>query len=175
MRTRTRGTTLIELLVVISVCSVVICASGVLLHRMYRADKEARLAMENAATVARLSLQFRRDAHAAAEARLLTEADGKVAGMAFDEPAGQSIEFRWRGSDVVRVVKQADKAVHRDSYRLPPGTKIQWQLETPTPPQTPVAVVEISRAALRGVKLDPIPGQRIEAAVGLLNEGSDTP
>ena len=57
----------------------------------------------------------------------------------------------------------------------PPGTKIQWQLETPTPPQTPVAVVEISRAALRGVKLDPIPGQRIEAAVGLLNEGSDTP
>ena len=171
MTHKTRGTTLIELLVVISVCSVVMCASGVLLHGMYRADKEARLAIESAATVARLSLQFRRDAHAAGEARLLTEADGIKVGLAFGQPAGSSIEYRRQGLDVVRTAKETDKAVHRDSFRMLPGTNVAWQLEPSESSQTPVAAIQISRVVRRGVKLDPIPGQRIEAVVGLMNEG----
>jgi len=163
-----RGTTLIELLVVISVCSVVMGASGVLLHSMYRADKESRLAIETGAAIARLSLQFRRDAHAASEAELLSEANGKGAGMVFRASFQPTIEYRQQGRAIVRTAKQADKVVHMDSFGLPAGTEFFWRLEDGSPS---VAAVQISGAARRGVKLDATPPQRIEAAVGTLQMG----
>ena len=167
MRQDRRGTTLVELLVIISVCSVVMCASGVLLHSMYRADKEGRLAIETGATVARLSLQFRRDAHAASEAELLNEANGKASGLAFRGPFQPTIEYRQQGWAVVRRAKQGNKVVHLDSFGLPGGTEFVWTLEVGQPS---LAAIQIARPARRGVKLDAMRQQRLEAIVGIVHQ-----
>ncbi len=167
MRQDRRGTTLVELLVIISVCSVVMCASGVLLHSMYRADKESRLAIENGAAVARLSLQFRRDAHSVSQAELLNEPNGKAAGLAFRGPFQPTIEYRQQDRAIVRRAKQADKVVHMDSFGLPAGTELVWTLEQGRPS---VAVIEMARPARRGVKLDAMLEQRIEASVGIVHQ-----
>ncbi|HPM84738.1 MAG TPA: prepilin-type N-terminal cleavage/methylation domain-containing protein [Candidatus Anammoximicrobium sp.] len=160
-----RGTTLIEMLVIISVCSVVMGASGVLLHGMYRADKENRLQIANGSAVARLSLQFRRDAHAAGEAELLKEANGKAAGLVFRGSFQPTIEYRQQGRAIVRTAKQGDKVVHMDSFALPAGTEFNWTLEEGQPS---VAAVQIARPARRGGKLDALFPQRIEAVVGIV-------
>lgn len=161
-----RGTTLIELLVVISVCSVVMSASGVLLHSMYRADKEGRLAIENGSVVARLSLQFRRDAHAASVAELLKEANGDAAVLVFRGPFQPAVEYRLQGRAIVRTAKQADKVVHMDSFALPAGAELTWTLEDGQPA---VVAMQIARPVRRGVKLEAMSEQRIEAAVGILD------
>lgn len=165
MRQYRDGTTLVELLVVISVCSVVMCASGVLLHSIYRADKESRLAIESEAAVARLSLQFRRDAHAATSAELLTEAKGTAAGMVFRGPSQLTVEYRQRGRAIVRTAKQVDKVVHMDSFTLPAGTELVWKLEAGQPS---VAAIQFARAPRRGVNLPAVAQQRIEAVVGIV-------
>jgi type II secretory pathway pseudopilin PulG len=172
MRQRSRGTTLVELLVVITVCSVIMSASGVLLHGMYRADKETRQAIATDASVARFSLQFRRDAHAADEVSVVTETDGKTAGIMFRAAGQPSIEYRWQGTDVVRTVKESDKTVHRDSFGFAPGTSIAWQLP---PARSPLVAVQISRVPRRGVKMASILQQRIEAVIGLAHNGRTEP
>jgi type II secretory pathway component PulJ len=172
MRQQSRGTTLVELLVVISVCSVVMSASGVLLHSIYRADKETRLAIATDASVARFSLQFRRDAHAADAASLLTNAGGKTTGIVFRRAGQPSIEYCWQGTDAVRSVKELDKVMHRDSFRFGPGTSVTWQLPSSGSPQV---AVQISRVPRRGVKMDSLPQQRIETAIGLAHEGRAEP
>jgi type II secretory pathway pseudopilin PulG len=171
MRQRSRGTTLVELLVVITVCSVIMSASGVLLHGMYRADKETRLAIATDASVARFALQFRRDAHAADETGRL-ETGGKTAGILFRAAGQPSIEYRWQGTNVVRTVKESDKVVHRDSFGFGPGTSIAWQLP---PAGSPLVAVQISRVPRRGVKMDSLLQQRIEAVIGLAQEGRAEP
>ena len=172
MRQHSRGTTLVELLVVISVCSVVMGASGVLLHGMYRADKEVRQAITADASVARFSLQLRRDAHAADEASPMSETGGTTTGIEFRGAGQPSIEYRWQGTEAVRTVKDSDKAVHRDAFRFGPGTSVTWQLPSSGSPQV---VVLISRIPHRGVKMDLLPQQRIEAVVGLAHEGRAEP
>jgi len=172
MRRDRQGTTLVELLVVISVCSVVISASGVLLHSMYRADKESRLAIESSAAVARLSLQFRRDAHAASEAELLNETNGKPVGVAFRSSLQPKIEYRQQGRAVVRTAKQADQVVHMDSFGLPAGTEFIWTLEDG---RTPVAAIQIAHPARRGVRPAAMLPQRIEAVVGVVDQRSRKP
>jgi type II secretory pathway pseudopilin PulG len=172
MRQRSRGTTLVELLVVITVCSVVMGASGILLHSMYRADKDTRLAIAADASVARFSLQFRRDAHAAREASRLTDAGGKTMGIVFRAGGQPSIEYRWQGTDVVRTVKESDKTVHRDSFGFAPGSSIAWQLPSS---DSPLVAVRISRVPRRGVKMDSILQQRIEAVIGLTHQGRAGP
>ena len=167
-----RGTTQIEMLVIISVCSVVMGASGVLLHGMYRAGKESRLAIEAGAAVARLSLQFRRDAHAAAEAKLLKEANDKAAGLAFRGPFQPTIEYRQQGRAIVRTAKQGDKVVHLDSFGLPAETEFSWTLDVGQPS---VAAVRIARPTRRGTNLDAMFSQRIEAVVGIVRQTRGEP
>ena len=167
MRQSRGGTTMIELLVVISVCSVVVCVSGVLLHGIYRTDKESRLAIESDAAVSRLSLQFRRDAHAATSAGVLTEAKGTPAGMVFRGPSQLTVEYRPRGRAIVRTAKQADEVLHMDSFSLPAGTELVWKLEEGQPS---VAAIQIARAPRRGVNLPAVGQQRIEAVVGIVAE-----
>ncbi len=168
MRQRPRGTTLVELLVVITVCSAVMSASGVLLHGMYRADKDTRLAIAADASVARFSLQFRRDSHAAKEASLLTDGGGKTTGIVLRAAGQPAIEYRWHGTDVVRTVKESDKTTHRDSFRFASGSSVAWHL--PSSDSSRVAV-QISRVPRRGAKMAPLPQQRIEAVIGLTHEG----
>ena len=172
MRQRSRGTTLVELLVVISVCSVIMSASGVLLHGMYRADKETRQAIAADASVARFSLQFRRDAHASDEVSLVTEASGKTTGILFRAAGRPSTEYRWQGSEVVRTVKESDKTVHRDSFRFGPGTSVTWQLP---PSGSQLVAVQISRLPRRGVKMDSMLQQHIETVIGLAHAGRAKP
>jgi len=172
MRQRSRGTTLVELLVVISVCSVIMSASGVLLHGMYRADKDTRQAIAIDASVARFSLQFRRDSHVADEVSVVNEAGGKTAGIVFRAAGQPSTEYRWQGTDVARTVKESDKIVHRDSFRFGPGTSVTWQLP---PSGSRLVAVQISRVPRRGVKMDSILQQRIEAVIGLAYAGRAQP
>jgi type II secretory pathway pseudopilin PulG len=163
---------LVELLVVISVCSVIMSASGVLLHGMYRADKETRQAIATDATVARFALQFRRDAHASDEASLVTDTGGKTAGVMFRAAGRPSTEYRWQGTEIIRTVKESDKNVHRDSFRFLLGTSVAWQLP---PSGSQVVAVQISRLPRRGVKMDSLPQRRIEAIIGLAHGGRAKP
>jgi len=168
MKRHSHGMTLVELLVAISVSSVIMCGSGVLLHGMYRADKETRLGIAADASVARFSLQFRRDAHAASQVRALPDTDGTSPGFAFRGTGSSAVEYRWQVPDLIRSVTESDQVVHRDSFRFGPGASVTWQLP---PPGSPLVAVQIWQGPPRGTKLAPILRQRVEAAVGSVDEG----
>lgn len=172
MKHRSRGMTLVELLVAITVCSVLMCGSGVLLHGMYRADRETRQGIAAEAAIARFSLQFRRDAHAASHVSALPDASGKAPGIAFRGPGPQTIEYRCQGTDVVRSVRNSDKAIHRDSFRFGSGVGVTWRLP---PSGSPLVAVEIWQDPPRGTKLDAILRQRVEAVVGWAYAGRTEP
>lgn len=172
MKHRSRGMTLVELLVAISVSSVIMCVCGVLLHGMYRADKETRLGIAADASVARFSLQFRRDAHAASQVSALPDADGKSPGFAFRGAGSRAVEYRWHDPELVRTVTESDQVVQRDSFRFGPAASVTWQLP---PPGSPIVTVQIWQEPPRGAKLDPILRQRVEAAVGSVDEGRREP
>jgi len=160
--------TLVELLVAITVSSVIMCGSGVLLHGMYRADKETRLGVAADASLARFALQFRRDAHASAEVMALSDAEGRTIGMAFQCPGQPAVEYRWLGTSIVRVTSESGQVIHRDAFRFRPGDRVTWQLPAAG---SAIVAVQISQAPPRGTELDAIPRQRIEAAVGRLRAG----
>jgi prepilin-type N-terminal cleavage/methylation domain-containing protein len=157
-----RGITLVEMLVVTTVSGVIFSAATVCLHGMYRADQHARQATAHRSAVSRLALQFRTDAHAAATARLL-DADGIV----FVEPSNQTIEYRSQPGEIVRTVRQEERVVHRDAFRLVQRSDVAWRMQGDA---RPIVTIEISRPARSG-EGSPDFADRIEAGVGVVVRG----
>jgi len=166
--TRRRGYSLVECLVAIALIAATFTAVAVATSGMYRACQ--RVGQESAVELelARLAAQLRADAHQAASVKLEVPADSSAtpSTLSLVEDGGRSIDYKLRGGQVERVVRQRDTVGHRDGYRLPGTFAARWQVERDRP------------LALVSLILDPGPlgtsgtlgfeAFRVDAAVGLL-------
>jgi prepilin-type N-terminal cleavage/methylation domain-containing protein len=161
-----RGHSLIEVMVVIALLGVLLSATGVCLHGLYRVDQQARQAVGHAAAVDRLLLQFRADAHTAVEVNVLQARGERPPGIVFTERDGRKVEYGQQGRYLVRTVTHGDAVVHRDGYRLQPGTVTKWRVEGQTPVIASIDVIPDGQPG--GAR----PGH-CEAVVGLIQEGEN--
>lgn len=129
MRTR-RGYTLIEMLTVIVLISTLLGLGSLVIHRMVRAERAGRAALDDSATLARLAEEFRRDAHQARSATRDAE------GLALALPGEVRVEYRIREGalHVLRFVpdttegeRLAAETVHRSSRQGTPRVDVVEQ------------------------------------------------
>jgi type II secretory pathway component PulJ len=159
-----RGTSLVEMLVVVTAISLIVGATGVCLQGAYRADRRTREELSRQAALHRLAVQFRSDAHRAQAARLLAPAGQQPAGLAFAQPDGKSIEYRWQEERLERRVLDGQNRLHSDSFAVSRVRAVEWRLSAG---RTVLATVVI-RSASEGA--DAGAGKwewHIDAAVGL--------
>jgi prepilin-type N-terminal cleavage/methylation domain-containing protein len=162
-----RGFSLIEILVVIAGASVVFTVLAVSLYTLSRAQSAVQDESHTAAALHAFAQQLREDAHAAAEAGL-TEAneagDATPALMLrFDDASGIVYDFPGEPSAIRRRVMRDETTATRESYVLPRGARVAWELAGDGAARV-VAIV--SRPA--GPSANPSwRTTRIEAAVGL--------
>jgi len=168
MKRKARGIALVELLVVIALVSVIISAVAICLHGMYRANRRTRESMAGRTAISRLSLRFRADAHAAVDAAVEVEASEKPASVVFSQPAGRTVEYRFERSRVLRVVRQDDEVAHRDAFRLPRRTEIQWESADDDKPFVSMVIDYVSESGIDETARQ----QRVEAAIGLHNSAT---
>ncbi len=163
MRRRVRGITLVELLVVITLVAVIISAVATCLHSMYRADRRTRESMAGRSTLGRLSLRFRADAHASLDAVVEGQPPNEPSSIIFSRSTGETVEYRFDPTDVLRIVRKDEKVAHRDAFRLPRRTRVEWQAAVGEEPLVSMVVHDLPKSDVDKATRQ----QRIEAAVGL--------
>jgi len=161
-----RGASLVELLGVIAVGSVIIGLVGVCLQGMYRAEQRTRQHMTRRAAVTQLSWRLRADAHEATQAELTAPPQtGVSAGLVLTAPDGRTITYRTADAQIERTVRQGERTLHHDAFRLP-GVRTAWQLETAG--RHPLATLVIAHLPEPGLKpVETELEERIESIVGL--------
>jgi type II secretory pathway pseudopilin PulG len=162
------GFSLIELLVAIAGASVVFTVLAVSLYTLQRAQKAVQEESHAAAALHDFARQLRNDAHAAEKAAL-AEANGAGGAetdsvtLFFDDGREAVYDFNSEMSLVRRRVVQNEQTASRESYVLPRGSRVQWQI---TGEGVMTLIAKVSRAA--GATANPSwRTTRIEAAVGL--------
>jgi hypothetical protein len=108
---------MIEVILVVSSVSMVLGLCAGLLHVLLRLDRAGRAAAVEAATVGRLSRQFRRDVHAAVAAR--AEAKDGVAVLELELPEGRSVAYRSRTHALERTERRGEEVDRRETYQVP--------------------------------------------------------
>ena len=164
MRAMRRGTSLIEMLVVITTISFVLSGTGICLHGMYRADRRTRESLVRHETLQRLALQFRTDAHQAAAVRVKADGNQPAQGMTLAQPNGRSVEYRWADGSIERHLRDGEKRLHDEAFRLPPANAVQWQVSEG---KTPLASLLISARPERDGAEAGAAVWRIDAALGV--------
>ena len=163
MKRTARGITLLELLVVIALVGVIMSAVATCLHSMYRANRRTRESMAGRSALVRLSQRFRADAHSAVDVVVKDQATAEPPSIVFSRPAGETIEYRFEQPDVQRIVRKYVKDAHRDAFRLPRRTQVEWQTAAGDEPFVSMIVHYVPESDVdKGTRQ-----QRIEAAVGL--------
>ena len=162
MMRKRRAFSLIELLVVLTLLGVIISATAVCLHGVYRVDQQTRQAVAHAAAVNRLSLQFRADAHASVRANVQPGEGESPPVILFAELDGRTTEYRQQRSHVMRTVTHSGEVLQREGYLLRPGSIAVWRVEGGSPA---VASLDITPAAMPG---ESARQEHCEAIVGLV-------
>ena len=152
--------TLVELLVVITLVGVIISAVAVCLQSMYRADRRTRESVAGSTALARLSLRFRADAHAAADVMFKDQEPGEPPSIVFFHAAGETVEYRFEQPNVHRVVRKYVNDAHRDAFRLARRSRIEWRGDDQF---VSMVVHYLPESDIDEVMRE----QRIEAAIGL--------
>jgi type II secretory pathway component PulJ len=120
--TRRAGKTLIETLVLITLLAVAVGMSTTSLATLFRIHRLIRADAEQAASLARLATQFRRDAHEAISVStddrcVLTLADGRMIHYVHEAPR------------IVRQVRRGDAVLHRDRFSLAKSAAVSFERE----------------------------------------------
>lgn len=155
------GTTLVEVLANMAVMSLILSTLAVSLHRVYRADVQVRDELAVGANIARLSGQFRRDAHSAISAENQIEQDADK--LVLQLPAGETVEYVWAGRSLQRTHNNGDQILHRDSFRLAKDSQISIE----TTEHEDVRFVTLAIRAETAAGNDEADMMQIQAAIGL--------
>jgi prepilin-type N-terminal cleavage/methylation domain-containing protein len=131
MKRRRQGFTLIELIAAMAVLGVALSTVTLALHVLYRVDTRVRESLAWQANLDRFTVAFRRDAHEADEARLPpAKAPAKVPDqLVLRMPQSTSISYVLGARSIDRIVRQVDKVLSRESFRLP-ASSAQWDATT---------------------------------------------
>jgi prepilin-type N-terminal cleavage/methylation domain-containing protein len=162
MRHKRRGISLIEIMVVITLCGILISATGICLQGVYRLDRQTRNAVAHRSAVDRLSLQFRADAHAAVRAHVEPVGGETAPAIVFTEPDGRTTEYRQQRSSIIRTVTHSGQPAHREGFLLSRGAVAAWHVDGHSPA---VASLEITAAVTPGSSART---ERYEAIVSLV-------
>jgi hypothetical protein len=154
---RRTGKSLIEALVIISMMSVIIGLAATSLGSLFKLRYVMVRDAEQAASLDRLAMRLRLDAH---EANSASAENGYL--LSFTD--GRSIQYSFATPRIVREVRRDEKVVHRDTFSLPRHALATFDDETISrgllrvmikPEQTKLPPRELPRTAV------------IEAAFGI--------
>ena len=130
-----RAVSLVELLIVMSMRIVVLSIAMGTLHRVFQADRRARVDLSMQQTVGRLSRLLRQDVHQAVNVEKTTdetEADGGWQKWRLQDDMGVQVDYMIRGPLVRRREMSGDRPVHNEEFQLPDACEVTCELaETP--------------------------------------------
>ena len=169
---RRRGHSLVELLIAMLLLGTVLGTLALSLHRMFRAEQRISDHLVLGSELERLATQLRTDTHASLTASVGTVAEDAATGrddrLTLVQADDQQIEYRITEEQIERVVSEAGKAVHRETYRLATDVQATWQVQEDF--ERPViGLVWSCRTEPNGGLAGSAPG-RIQAAVGVVRE-----
>lgn len=128
-RASRRGITIIETLVLMTVVAAMLGLSALLLQLLLRLDGDGKARVDDAATLARLSRQFRQDAHAAASASPIRQRGAEPAALRLESAPRRVIEYQaGNGGVIVRLESNGGAQGRRETYRLALGGPIELGL-----------------------------------------------
>jgi hypothetical protein len=116
------GKSLIEALIIISLMSVIMGLAATSLASLFRLRYVMVRDAEQAASLDRLAMRLRLDAH---EAVLADVENGCLLRLA----DGRTIQYSFAAPRIVREVRRDDKVVHRDTFSLPRLTLTAFEQE----------------------------------------------
>src|SRR3954470_2048998 len=119
---RRTGKSLIEALVIISMMSVILGLAATSLASLFRLRYVMIRDAEQAASLDRLAMRLRLDAHEAISCAVDNDCVFKVA-------HDRSIQYSVARPRIVREVRREDKVVHRDTFSLPRNTAVTFEGE----------------------------------------------
>jgi type II secretory pathway component PulJ len=172
MRRRRGGHSLVELLIAMLLVGTVLGTLALSLHRMFRAEQRISDHLVLGSELERLATQLRTDTHASLAASVGAVAEDAEAGrddrLTLVQADDQQIEYRITEEQIERVVSEAGRHVHRETYRLAAEVHAAWQLQEDF--ERPlIGLVWSCRAEPNGGLAGSAPG-RIQAAVGVVRE-----
>jgi hypothetical protein len=118
---------LIELVAAMSACSVILTTCAVLLHRVMRADSDARSFGDVERNATRLCNQFRDDVHQASVASLDHSKTDNEDVLKLKLPKDQSLEYSCAAGRVSRMLTQNGKVAAREEFVFPQQSKFAVQ------------------------------------------------
>jgi type II secretory pathway component PulJ len=177
MRRRRGGHSLVELLIAMLLVGTVLGTLALSLHRMFRAEQRISDHLVLGSELERLATQLRTDTHASLAASVGAVAEdaevedaeaGRDDRLTLVQADDRQIEYRITEEQIERVVSEAGRHVHRETYRLAAEVHAAWQLQEDF--ERPlIGLVWSCRADPNGGLAGSAPG-RIQAAVGVVRE-----
>ncbi|MEX2176068.1 MAG: hypothetical protein WD872_17030 [Pirellulaceae bacterium] len=157
------------MLVLIGLLGLMLSIVSTTLVALFRTDRQIRRDLEQVTSLARLSDQFRADAHAATScttgpACTLQRADGRTVHYAFVPPA------------ISREVRREQAVEHRDTFRLPDTAVVRFDMAEDVSPRQSGRLVRLTIAAAASSDkpyLTAVRPATIEAAIGLSPASSE--
>jgi len=155
---------LLEILLAVGVTSLVMSAVAVSMHTMLSVDRTLKVDAVYGHVMPRLSLQLRRDAHAADTVVLKDEADD-TAGMVLTLAAeNEVVQYESAAGRVTRTWRRGGEPLGREVYALGKTTQLRWK--TLTMP-TRLVELEVTRTMGKTDSADSRQTDRIVAAIGI--------
>ncbi len=127
-----RGISLTELMVLMSATTMILSMSAVLLHRVMRVQVDSRAFADVERSAARLSRQFRQDAH---RATTVTVESAKLKSNVLVElqlPMNETIEYSRANGNILRTDSRSGKVASREEFAFQPTCKVSVT-NAPTP------------------------------------------
>ena len=129
--THHRGFSLIEVVAAITISTALMGTATGVLYTLMRLQHTGRDHVRQAAVVQQLAEQFRRDAHAAVDTRLLGNAGRS--GLTFVVGPDATVTYESQAAAIRRTERSAAKTARDESFVLPPESSAAFQLETGAP------------------------------------------
>jgi len=119
-----RGVSLTELLILSSATTIILTMSAMLLHSVMRVQVDSRAFADAERNAARLSHQFRQDAHHATAATVEAAKLKPNVLVELQLPLNETIEYSRANGSVLRTLSKSGKTVAREEFAFQSTSKI---------------------------------------------------